>query len=152
MKKAAFTVLTVVLLLTLVCGSAFAASGDLTLKRATAYANPEMTIKIGTIPRYTALKVNASGAYADVVYNGVRCYIKASTLSQGKFDYVYIGSTTLKKGTAVYQRPSSSSRCKTLSKPVKVKVVKVAKGYALIRSSKGIFGFVKSDMLTDMDP
>ncbi len=150
MKRAAFMILTVALLLTLVCGSALAVTGDFTIKRATAYADPEMTIKVGTIPKYTCLKVNASGNYADVSYNGVRCYIKASALTQGKYDYSYIGSATLKKGTEIYQRPSSSSRCKTLTKAAKVKVYKVAKGFVLIRNSKGYFGFVKSEALTNL--
>lgn len=150
MKKVAFSILTVVLLLTLVCGSAFAVTGDITLKRAKAYADPDMTIEIGTIPKYTALTVRAYGNYADVVYNGVKCYIKASALTQGKYDYSYIGTATLKKGTTVYQRPSSSSKSKKLSSSAKVKVYKVSDGYALIRSSKGYFGFVKSESLTDM--
>lgn len=150
MKKALFTILTAVLLLTLVCGSAFAASGDITLKRVTAYADPEMTIKVGKIPKYTCLKVYACGSYADVSYDGVRCYISASALTKGDYDYSYIGSSTLKKGTTVYQRPSSSSKSVKISKAAKVKVFKIMKGFALIRNRKGYFGFVKSSDLTDL--
>lgn len=150
MKKAAFSILAIVMLLSVVCGSAFALTGDITIKAAKAYADPDFTAYIGTIPKNTSVMVRAYGNYADIVVNGVECYVKPSTLSQGKYDYNYLGTAILKKGANVYQRPSSSSRRVVNSKDRKVKVYSVSNGYALIRSKKGVFGFVSAGNLTDL--
>ena len=80
MKKIALSMLAAVLLLTLVFGTAFAVTGDMTIKAAKAYADPNMTKYIGTIPKYTSVLVRAYGSYADVYVNGVECFIKPSVL------------------------------------------------------------------------
>ena len=151
MKKAAFSILAIVMLLTLVCGSALAATGDITVKKANAYADPDLKLYMGTIPKYTSVLVRAYGDYAEISYNGVKCYVKPSVLTRGAKDYDYIGTATLKKGAKVYQGTSSSSRCVTNKKNRKVYVYKVSDGKALVRTSKtGIFGHVSTDSLTDM--
>ena len=147
MKKTALSILAVVLLLTLVCGTALASTGDITIKAAKAYADPDFKYYIGTIPKYTAVQVRAYGSYADVVVNGVECFVKPSTLTQGARDNDYIGSATVPKGTRIYQRPSTSAKFTTASKNRTVKVYAVSRGYALIRNKKGMFGFVKADAL-----
>ena len=150
MKKTALSVLTLVMLTAIVCTQAFALTGDITVKAAKAYADPEMTLYMGTIPKYTSVLVRAYGSYANVVYNGVKCYVQPSTLTQGDYDYNYIGTATVKKGAKVYQRPSSSARSVTLSKAASVKVYSVKNGYALIRSGKGVFAFVDTSDLSSM--
>lgn len=151
MKKTALSVLAIVMLLSLVCGSALAATGDITIKAAKAYADTDMTLYMGTIPKNTSVLVHAYGDYAEINYNGVKCYVKPSTLTQGKKDYDYLGTATLKKGSKVYQRSSSSSRCVTTKKARKVYVYKVSNGKALVRTStSGIYGYVSANSLTDM--
>ena len=150
MKKAAFTILAAVLLLTLMCSSAFALKGDITIKAAKAYADPYFETYIGTIPKYTSVQVRAYGNYADIICNGVECYVRPGTLTQGSKDYDYIGTATLKKGANVYQRPSTYSRSVKNSKDREVLVYGLSSGYALIRSSKGIFGFVASANLSNL--
>ena len=148
MKKFALSMLAAVLLLTLVCGSAFAATGDMTTKAAKAYADPGMTRYIGTIPKFTSVLVRAYGSYVDVVYNGIACYVKPSTLTCGDYDYNYLGTAILKKGAHVYQRPSSSARVKVNGKARKVLVYAATNGYALIRTKVGgVFGFVSAKNL-----
>ena len=78
--------------------------------------------------------------------------MKPSTLTQGDWDYSYLGTATLKKGAKVYQRSSTSSRCVTTSKARKVKVYSVSDGYALVRSAKGVFGYVAASNLSDLKP
>lgn len=150
MKKIAVSVIAAVLLLTLVCGSAFALTGDITIKAAKAYSDPELKTYIGTIPKYTSVMVRAYGTYADVVINGVECYVKPSTLSQGKFVNKALGTATLVKSAKVYQRPSSSARVSTNKKARKVHVYAVKNGFALIRNSKGVYGFVSTSDLNDL--
>jgi hypothetical protein len=151
MKKIALSLVSVVLLLTLVCGSAFAATGDLTIKAVKAYSDPEMTQYIGTIPKYTSVLVRAYGSYAHLKYNGSSCYISPSALTQGKYDYKYMGKATLAKGATIYQRPSTSARSVTNRKNCKVYVYGTKKGMAMIRSGKGVYGFVSTSSLTDMN-
>ena len=143
MKKFALSLLAVVLLLTLVCGSAFALTGDMTKVAVKAYADPAMTKYIGTIPKFTSVVVRAYGSYADVYYDGVECFVKPSALTCGEYDYNYIGSAILKKGAAVYQRPTSSSKSRINGSARKVLVYAATDGYALIRTKVGgVFGFV----------
>jgi len=151
MKKIALSILAAVLLLTLVCGSAFAVTGDITVKAAKAYADPNFTKYVGTIPAKTSVLVRAYGSYADVYVNGVEVYVKPSTLTCGKKDYDYIGYATLKSGSKVYQRPTTASRYSTASSSTKVLVYAVSNGAALIRTTdKGVFGFVNVKNLTDL--
>ena len=151
MKKAAFSILAVVMLLSLVCGSALAVTGDITVKKAKAYADAAMTLYMGEIPKGTSVAVHAYGDYAELSYNGVKCYVKPSTLTQGKKNYDYLGTATLKKDAKVYQRPSSSSRCVVNKKARKVYVYKLSGGKALVRTStSGFFGYVSADCLTNM--
>lgn len=145
MKKIAVSIISVALLLTLVCGSAFALVGDITVKPAKAYADPNFTKYVGTIPKYTSVMVRAYGTYADVIVNGKECYVEPSALTQGKHDYDYIGTGTLVKGAKVYQRPSTAAKCLVNTKDSKVYVYAVNKGLAMIRTTGGVFGFVKAD-------
>ena len=151
MKKVALSLLAAVLLLTLVCGSAFALTGDMTTKSVKAYADPGMTKYIGTIPKYTSVLVRAYGSYADVLYNGIECFVKPSGLTCGNYNYNYIGSATLKAGAKVYQRPSAASHNVTTQKNHTVLVYAATNGYALIRGGKaGVFGFVSAANLTNL--
>lgn len=151
MKKIALSILAVVLLLTLVCGSAFAVTGDVTTRKVKAYADPNFTKYIGTIPAKTSVLVRAYGSYADVYVNGVECFVKPSALTCGKKDYDYIGYATLKAGSKVYQRPSAEAKSVTTSSEIKVLVYAASSGRALIRTTgKGVFGFVNADCLTDL--
>lgn len=151
MKKIAFSILAAVLLLTLVCGSAFAVTGDITTKDVKAYADPNFTKYIGTIPAKTSVLVRAYGSYADIYVNGVECFVKPSGLTCGKKDYDYIGYATLKSGSNVYQRPTTSSKYTTTSSNIKVLVYAASDGYAMVRTTgKGVFGFVSAKNLTDL--
>lgn len=151
MKKIAISTLAAVLLLTLIVGSAFAVTGDITTKAAKAYSDPNLTKYIGTIPSKTSVLVRAYGSYADVYVNGVECYISPSALTCGKKDYDYIGYATLKSGSKVYQRPSSSSKSATTSSDIKVLVYAASDGLAMIRTTgKGVFGFVSAKNLTNL--
>ena len=150
MKKFALTLLAVALLVTLVCGTAMAATGDLTMKAVKAYSDPNMTKYIGTIPAYTSVMVRAYGSYADVYVNGVECYISPSALTKGEYDYNYVGAAVLKKGATVYQRPTHFSKFVTAPKARAVLVYAVNDGFALIRSDSGVFGFVGADDLTNL--
>ena len=70
--------------------------------------------------------------------------LKADTLAHNKLDSKVVGTAKLKKGTKIYERPTSSSSKKTISKSCKVKVLKVYKGnYILVRDSKGYCAFVE---------
>ena len=151
MKRIALSFLAAVLLLTLVCGTAFAVTGDVTTKSVKAYADPNFTKYIGTIPAKTSVLVRAYGSYADVYVNGVECFVSPSALTCGKKDYDYIGSATLKAGSKVYQRPTSSSKSATTSSDIKVLVYAASDGLAMIRTTgKGVFGFVSAKDLTNM--
>ena len=151
MKKIALSILAAVLLLTLVCGSAFAVTGDITVKAAKAYADPNFTKYVGTIPAKTSVLVRAYGSYADIYVNGVEVFVKPSALTCGKKDYDYIGYATLKSGAKVYQRPTTASKCSTASHSIKVLVYAASNGKALVRTTnKGVFGFVDVKNLTDL--
>lgn len=150
MKKIALSMLAAVLLLTLVFGTAFAVTGDMTVKAAKAYADPNMTKYIGTIPKYTSVLVRAYGSYADVYVNGIECYVKPSTLTQGYYDYNYIGYAVLKSGAKVFQRPSAAAKFATTSKAAPVLVYAVNDGFAIIRNKSGVFGFVAASELANV--
>lgn len=150
MKKIAVSIVAAVLLLTLVCGSALALTGDVTIKAAKAYSDPEFKTYIGTIPKYTAVMVRAYGTYADVVVNGVECYVKPSTLSQGKYVSKALGTATLIKGAKVFQRPTASAKVSTNKKARKVYVYAVKNGFAMIRTTKGVYGFVHTSDLNNL--
>ena len=151
MKKIALSMLAVMLLMILVCGSAFALVGDMTTRSVKAYADPGMTDYVGTIPKFTSVMVRAYGSYADVLYNGVECFVKPSALTCGVYDFNYIGTATLKAGSNVYQRPSVASSSITTAKSHRVLVYAATNGYAVIRTgSKGAFGFVSTNNLTNL--
>ena len=147
MKKTVLSIIAVALLLTLVCASALASTGDITIKAAKAYSDSGLTNYIGTIPKYTCLQVRAYGSYADVTVNGVRCYVDPATLTRGEKNNDYMGTATLQKGALIYQRPTYTARYTTAKKAAKVYVYAVKKGMALIRSKKGSFGFVSLSSL-----
>ena len=151
MKKIALSILAAVLLLTLVCGSAFAVTGDITVKAAKAYADPNFTMYVGTIPAKTSVLVRAYGSYADIYVNGAEVFVKPSTLTCGTKDYDYIGYATLKSGSKVFQRPSAASKSVTTSHSIKVLVYGVSNGAALVRTAdNGVFGFVSVKNLTNL--
>lgn len=151
MKKIALSILAAVLLLTLVCGTAIAVTGDITTRDVKAYADPNFTKYIGTIPAKTSVLVRAYGSYADVYVNGVECFVTPSALTCGKKDYDYIGSATLKAGSKVYQRPSAAAKSATTSSDIKVLVYAANNGMAMIRTTgKGVFGFVSAANLTNL--
>lgn len=142
MKKAVVSIIATILLLTLACGCALASTGDITIKEAKAYSDKDFTKSIGTIPKYTCVKVNAYGNYADITVNDVRCYVHPSTLTQGKYDYSYMGTAIMKKGALVYQRPSASAKYSVNAKKCTVRVFVIKDSLALIRYKKsGMFGF-----------
>ena len=148
MKKIALSMLAVMLLMILVCGSAFALVGDMTTRSVKAYADPGMTDYVGTIPKYSCVLVRAYGSYADVYYNDIECFIKPSALTCGKYDYNYIGTATLKKGAYVFQRPSFASYYTVNRRDRKVLVYAETDGYALVRKGPGgAFGFVSASSL-----
>ena len=147
MKKL-IAVLAVATLMCLLCAQAFAASGDITVKDAKAYADAAMTTYLGTIPSGTAVVVRSYDTYADVYVNGKVCYISASALLNSEVSSDYIA--TLVKGTRVYQQASSSAKSVKLTKNGDVKLCAVKGDWALVQTtgSKGYFGYVKVDHLT----
>ena len=151
MKKIAISVLAMVLMLALACGTAFALTGDITTKAVKAYADPDMTDYVGTIPKYTSVMVRAYGSYADIYVSDIECYINPSALTCGNYDHNYIGTATLKKGAVVHQRPSSSSYYLTNRRSRRVLVYALTNGYALVRTRVGgVFGFVKASSLKSL--
>lgn len=150
MKKTALSILALALLLTLVCGSALA-EGDITIKAAKAYSDAEMTHCIGTIPKYTSVSVEHYGTNASIKVNGVQCYVKSATLTQGVYKNDYTGTATLAKGAVVYQRPAISSKYAVNKKAAKVYVYAVKKGLALVRTKKGNYGFVSLSSLSNLN-
>ena len=151
MKKIALSLLAAVLLLSLVFGTAFAVTGDITTRDVKAYADPNFKKYVATIPAKTSVLVRAYGSYADVYVNGVECFVSPSALTCGKKDYDYIGYATLKAGSKVFMRPSAASKYATTSHSSKVLVYAANNGVALIRTTgKGVFGFVSAQCLTDL--
>ena len=139
------------MLLTLVLGTALAVTGDITTHDVKAYADPNFTKYVGTIPAKTSVLVRAYGSYADIYVNGVECFVSPSALTCGKKDYDYIGYATLKSGATVYQRPSASSKTVVTSSDIKVLVYAASDGLAMVRTTgKGVFGFVNAKSLTDL--
>ena len=152
MKKFALSLLAVILVLTMVCAQALAVSGDLTTRDARAFADPEMTQYIGTIPKFTSVLVAAYGTYADVYVNGVRCFVEPSALTQGERDFDYIGYGTLRAGSNVYQRPTVISKNVVNTNPMPVLIYAIKGSCALIRSANGVFGFVNTECLENIKP
>jgi len=149
MKKVALSLIAAMLLLALVCGSALAV-GDITVKKAKAYADKELTQYVGTIPKYTCLTVRAYGSYADVTYNGKQVYIKPSTLTQGKYKDAYKATATLAKNAKMYKRPSKSSGYTVSSKARKVYLYGIKDGCVLFRTAKGNYGFTSIANLSNI--
>lgn len=151
MKKIAISLLALVLMLTLVCGTAFATSGDLTMKATRAYSDRDMTKYIGTIPQYTSVIVRAIGTYADIYVNDVECYVNPSDLTCGNYDYNYLGFGTLKANAKVFQCPNVNSKCVTNMSDRTVLVYAINSGIALVRTDyNGIFGFVSIKKLSNL--
>ena len=150
MKKTMIAILAVALILTMLCGQALAASGDITTKSVKAYADAAMTKYVGTIPAYTALVVRSHDTFADVYVNGKIVYISDSALLNKDASSKYVA--TLNKGTKVYQRATTSANDYTLQDSGTVKVCKVSGDWALVQStgSKGLYAFVKVNKLTNI--
>ena len=150
MKKIMIAVLAAALMLALLCGSALAVSGDITIKNAKAYSDAAMTKYVETIPAYTALLVRSYDDYADVYINGKVYYIKPSALLQKDAPAKY--TATLNKGTKVYQRASTAANSYTLKNGGTVRVCKVVDDWALVQSTggKGLYAFVKVGKLTNI--
>ena len=150
MKKTIISILAVALMLTVLCGSALAASGDLTVTSVKAYSDSAMTNYVGTIPAYTSVVVRSYDNYADVYVNGKVVYINADALL--RTDAPANFSATLKKGTKVYQRATTSAKSYTLKSAGTVKVLKTSGNWALVQTtgSKGLYAFVKLSKLSDI--
>ena len=150
MKKTMIAIMAVALVLTMLCGQALAATGDLTIKDAKAYSDAAMKDYLGTIPAYTALLVRSYDSYADVRYNGRTVYISAEALLRKDAPTKYVA--TLSKGTKVYQRATTSANAYTLKSGGIVKICKVKGDWALVQTtgSKGLYAFVKVSKLTDI--
>ena len=150
MKRAVFFALSVALILTLLCGQALAAGGDITIREVKAYSDPDMTNYVGTIPTATSLLVRSYEKYADVYVNGKLVYIDASALLNRDIAGPY--NATLKKGTRVYQRATTSAKSVKLKKSGVVNICAMSGDWALVRStgSLGAFAFVKTSKLTNI--
>ena len=150
MKKTLIALLSLALILTLCCGAALAATGDLTIRDTKAYTDAEMTQYAGTIPACTSLLVRSHEDYADVYLNGKTYYVSNFDLLNADITSNY--SATLKKGVTVYQRPTSSSRSVTLKKEYKVNICMVSENWALVQSTNSLsaYAFVKLDKLSDI--
>lgn len=149
MKKAVLSILAVALLLAMVCGTAFAKTGDITIKSAKAYSDRDLKKYVTTIPKYTCVQVRAYGSYADIEYNGKQYYVKPSTLTRGERDYAWMGFATLPKGAKIYDHPTKPATVTKNGKKCRIKVYAINKGKALIRKGTS-FGFVKADDLINM--
>ena len=150
MKKFAVSGLIVLLIMAMFCAQGFAVYGDVTVTGADAYIDPEMTQYLGTIPKYTALVVwDADSSVAAVLVNGVNCFVRASTLTNSRFDYLYKGYSVLRAGVTVYQQPAFHSRSICNGHNRTVLVIGVKGDWVLIRSGfGGYFGFAqRSDMI-----
>ena len=150
MKKTLATILAAVLLLTMFCATALASHGDITVKPAKLYVDPEMKEYVGTIPAYTALVVRSNDSYTDVYINGQVFYMSGSALLNRSIlgDYVAM----LGKGTKVYQRATTDSNSYTLGKSGVVQVCKVKGDWALVQTlgDRGLYAFVKIDKLKNI--
>lgn len=148
MKKKLFAVLALAMILALCSSAALAVSGDITVKDAKAYADAAMTQYIGTIPKGTSLLVRAYDSYADVYVGGKIVYINKNTLLDDDITGPY--NATLKKGTVVFQRASTSASTVRLKKSCVVNVCGINGSWALVRAtdSRGAFAFVKLNKLT----
>lgn len=150
MRKTLVAVLAVALLLATFCGSALASYGDVTLKSVKAYADAEMKLCVGTIPAYTALVVRSNDDFADVYIGGKIYYINSSALLDRTIYGDYIA--TLRKGTKVYQRPTTSANTYTLKTDGVVQICKVHGEWALVQTlgSRGLYAFVKLSKLASI--
>ena len=142
MKKTLVAVLALVLALTVCCGAALAAGGDLTIRDAKAYSDAEMTKYAGTIPAGTALVVRSYDSYADVYLNGKVYYISNADLLDKDISGKY--EATLLKGTRVYQRPSVEANTCKLKNSYSVNVCAVKDDWALVHSNNqfGAYAYV----------
>ena len=154
MKKYVIALIACLLCAALCCGCALAAYGDVTVKAVKAWADAEMTVPLGRIPKYTAVVVRDIGyGIARLSVNGVTCYVANSALGQSVYDYKYKGYSVLKSGSRVWQRPASGSRSISTSKEHVVLVCAVKGGWVLIRSGfGGYFGFVRRSSLNGFAP
>ena len=150
MKKMLIALTAAVLVLTLLCGGALAATGDLTTKSVKAYSNAARTEYVGTIPAYTALVVRSYDDYADVYINGKVYYIDASALLHKEVSTNF--SAILEKGTKVYQNPTSSANTYTVKSACFVKLCAVNDDWALVQATnkEGYYGFVKVNKLINI--
>ena len=150
MKKKLIAILTLTLIAALLCGTALAYEGDVTIKSAKAYADAKMTQYAGTIPAGTALVVRSYDKYADVYVNGKIYYIDAGTLLKQDISAVY--RATLKKGTRVYQQATTGAKSGKVKRSGNVNVCAISGDWALVRTtgSKGLYGFVLIEDLTDI--
>lgn len=151
MKRKLIAVLAVALIAALGCGVAFAATGDITIKDAKAYADASMTQYVGTIPAGTSLMVRSYDNYADVYVNGKIVYISKSALLDGDIAGPY--NATLTKGTRVYQRATTSANSVKVKKTMVVNVCAIDGDWALVRTTddKAVFAYVKLDKLTKIE-
>lgn len=150
MKKKMIAVLALALMLAMIGSAALAYNGDITTSNAKAYADPEMTVLLGSIPAGTSVLVRGYDKYADVYYNGKVVYLDPSDLLKGDISGDY--NATLLKGTKVYQRPASSAKSLKLKSDGLVNVCAVSGDWALVRTTGnlGLFAYVKVNKLTNI--
>ena len=150
MKKKIMAILAMALVLTMIGAQALAATGDLTVKSVKVYSDAEMKNCIGTLPAMTSLLVRSYDSFADIYIDGKICYIDASALLHKNIASDYYA--TLKKGTLVYQRATTSANTIKLTKKYSVKLCAVSGDWALVQTTgkKGMYGFVKVSKLTNL--
>lgn len=121
-----------------------------------AYSDKEMTVQIGTVPAYTAVKVDCTYTLLTgyepsefaiccvVDYFDAPCYISTTFLmdNDAEDDYEY---KALPQGATVYQRPDTESRATILTKQTNIEMIKEHQGWVLIReleSDYNLYAFV----------
>jgi len=131
--------------------------GDVVLKDAAAYSDSEMTNKIGTIPAYTAVTLDATytllTGYAPqefavccvVDYYEQPCFI-SSTALLGDITGRSFENVTMPMGTPIYKQPVAGSETTALSQDTNVDIIKEHSGWVLIREYESdycLLGFIR---------
>ena len=153
MKKTLLRVITLVLTVTfLFSGISALASSDLVVKKAKLYSSSSLSKSIGTIPAWTSITVTShtSSSVYKVKYKGKTGYVRTSCLVPETLTYT--GSKTLRKGTRVYQRPTTSSASIKAPKTMYVLIIGTKGSWTLARTDDpdydAIYIFVKTDKLS----
>ena len=153
MKKPFLRVITLILTVTLLfSGISALASSDLVVKKAKLYSSSSLSKSIGTIPAWTSITVTShtSSSVYKVKYKGKIGYVRTSCLVPETLTYT--GSKTLRKGTHVYQRPTTSSASVKAPKTMYVLIIGTKGSWTLARTDDpdydAIYFFVKTSKLS----